>query len=123
MDDYTRGPWKGADDNGGCVYSAGGDKYVGYLEDFSKEDIRRIIACVNACEGFITSELEDGGIEKLYVRHRESARVAAREHITKLTKHRERLLSAIKGLLDPENDTDKSYEVAYDAIAEVEKDA
>ena len=32
---------------------------------FSETDARRIVACVNACEGFTTEELENGVIEEL----------------------------------------------------------
>jgi hypothetical protein len=34
------------------------EEYIEYLEDFSEQDARRIVACVNACQGIDTENLE-----------------------------------------------------------------
>lgn len=65
MDKYTPEPWKVRKD-GDEYYIEILSKYSGHLCQlgsgcFSKEDARRIVACVNACAGIETETLESEG--------------------------------------------------------------
>ncbi len=67
-DAYTRGPWRAG--RGGCVVSdhpvpeVGGSDHTAYYgghmvaESISASNVRRIVACVNACAGVPTETLE-----------------------------------------------------------------
>lgn len=54
MNEHTQGPWRNEEQS---VYGEG-DSYIGYLEDFSDEDARRVVACVNACSDINIDVLE-----------------------------------------------------------------
>lgn len=81
-------------------------------DEQNKTDARRIVACVNACAGIDIKFLEDFSILHEI---KES-----KERREKAESQRDELLAALKGLLDPENDSDESYRVAYDAIRKIE---
>lgn len=107
MSEHTKEPWV-------CFIQGGESASVppatGFLvgpriqsynksQGFHPDDARRIVACVNACAGYATEELENGGIDELYKRHREAARAASLEHIDKLTKQRDEALAALESVL------------------------
>ena len=61
---------------------------------YSADDARRIVACVNACRGLSTDELEQHGLVS-----------AVGYELIELTKQRDELLAALQGMIDIANDS------------------
>ncbi len=65
MTDHSPEPWKyfGEDARGHySIFADNGWAVLGNRSVPSGDDLRRIVACVNACAGHLTEELEDRGI-------------------------------------------------------------
>jgi hypothetical protein len=60
-DHHTSEPWfLPADGDIGMIYGSNAKRICRAIDQPSKENIRRIVACVNACQGISTYELESG---------------------------------------------------------------
>lgn len=67
MSEHTKEPWALDDTDDGLVLEGHerwpmDEEYICLLIDISKSDARRIVACVNACAGWTTEDLEAGAI-------------------------------------------------------------
>ena len=102
---YTRGPWK-TEGEGIHAIIRGGDATIVAVRhrlpaDVHEANARRIVACVNACEGISTDELEEiastGGM------------LGPREDVARIAKQRDELLAALKDLVCYD-----SYSTEYD---------
>lgn len=60
----TRGKWKKHDEVSTCIESENGIlmETIGHLKLWSDKHVDHMIACVNACRGMDTKELQDKGI-------------------------------------------------------------
>lgn len=77
---HTQEPWV-ISDSGVAFYSANGEK--------GRADARRIVACVNACRGLSTDELEKSGLVS-----------AVGTQIIEMEKQRDQLADALQELHD-----------------------
>jgi hypothetical protein len=103
MSAHTPGPWHvepGGDNiirgpNGECVCADGSGAFIAIVND---EDARRIVTCVNACEGILTEALEAEPGQRLvkYLSDRKANHLVASLEIGKLTAQRDALLAALK---------------------------
>lgn len=128
MSEHTKEPWT-SDQGFNAMINAGenlvatcfdGISGEGINHDMANANARRIVACVNALEGFKTEELEDTGkIEELYKKHRDDARREALEHIKVVENQRDEALAALEDIakeyLDPSVPASKARE-AIDRI-------
>ena len=63
--EHTPEPWRYSEVIGGCWVYAGDREVLAYKhspDHEGKANARRIVACVNACEGISTDEIEQGRI-------------------------------------------------------------
>jgi hypothetical protein len=102
MMEHTKEPWW----NTGVVIKADGNIPA---QATSWEDARRIVACVNACAGIPTEDLERWGTS-LITKIQE-------DNIARLTKQRDELVAALEELLYAH--TDKAMRMANEALASV----
>jgi hypothetical protein len=54
--------------------------------------------------------------------HHKQLFIDAKDQLSKERERSEGLMGALKGLLDPENDGDESYMVAYEALAKYQEE-
>jgi len=121
---HTPGPWRtvpfichgsriGIQDADGKWVGEEGYQEVHHIPRFSPAHARRIVACVNACEGYETETLETVNlIESAY---------AANGREFELTRQRNELLEALKWTttMDADQDDD-GWEQVHDAIDRAE---
>lgn len=96
MAKYASIPWSFdrfrqiVDGNGQIVY-VGNFTFGSHSDEETKANTKRIIACVNACDGFAICELEGAELYKDSIK--------AQAEISELRKQRDELVSALIGLL------------------------
>lgn len=63
----TRGKWKKHDEVSTCIESENGIfmETIGHLKLWSDKHVDHMIACVNACRGMDTKELQDKSIDSI----------------------------------------------------------
>lgn len=109
MSKHTPGPWKAYDN---CVFAMRDHTLYVIDKAQSEANARRIVACVNACEGISTEALK----------HRGHLLKAEDSTAQRLNAERAELLEALKGLLDalPSATTHPAIKAARAAIAKAE---
>jgi hypothetical protein len=113
MSKHTPGPW--ARDHFRQI--AGKNGQVVYVDDFtfgshstkeSQANTRRIVACINACEGFSIEELEDANLFK--------DSIESQSEIIALKKQRDDLIVALKQIQSATVDAGNINTIASKAI-------
>ena len=99
---YTRGPWK-TEREGIHALIRGGDATIVAVRhrlpaDVHEANARRIVACVNACEGISTENLEDNRPVKWLA-----------QQYNEVVKQRDELLEALQALMDDEAPIDEKH--------------
>ena len=99
---YTRGPWK-TEGEGIHALIRGGDATIVAVRhrlpaDVHEANARRIVACVNACEGISTENLEDNRPVKWLA-----------QQYNEVVKQRDELLEALQALMDDEAPIDEKH--------------
>ena len=99
---YTRGPWK-TEGEGIHAIIRGGDATIVAVRhrlpaDVHEANARRIVACVNACEGISTENLEDNRPVKWLA-----------QQYNEVVKQRDELLEALQALMDDEAPIDEKH--------------
>ncbi len=140
MSGHTKEPWrvKHAEHGSNCFYVVDSDatsavaRVTNYkMQGVGEANARRIMACVNACEGIDTELIEPrmlgdqiaakmAVIDKCERLNTENA--ALNDYCAAVEQQRDRLLEAVRGLLDalPSATTHPAIATARSAIAEVE---
>lgn len=94
---HTPGPWRYCPANNGHMIAGAKPGYLAEVRDCGSGDVhanaRRIVACVNACEGLDTYLLENSGDIA-------SAATAQAKYIQKIERQRDQLLEAILLAID-----------------------
>ena len=96
MNKHSKGPWYKnrnwliADANGHPI-CVDGFSFGSHSTEESQANTRRIVACINACEGFSIEELEGADLFK--------DSIESQSEIIALKKHLDELLEALIGLL------------------------
>jgi len=121
---HTPEPWFIAEEplillNEICGNDENGDPFIIASKNYNYPDLsnanaRRIVACVNACRGLSTKELEENGLVSA-VGH-ELLNLDAQ--LATVTAQRDELLKALKATLGP--DYEHAYNLAMDAIEKCE---
>ena len=85
---HTKGPWRYDHEPGYCgeLIAQDGTTIAEFVDEPSLANARRIVACVNACDGIPTAWLEGGAADIL-------------EHSIALIKQRNELLEALQLIL------------------------
>lgn len=116
---HTPEPWKQHEEDPRAIVAAN-DPHMSLLtvgDDgmaliYGEEDARRIVACVNACAGIETPDLEVGNAKFIEMLKERSA----------LKQQRDKLLAALVDLVNqPQDITTPAYQSALAVIQECEK--
>jgi len=86
---HTKEPWQGITENDNGLYliiDYTGDEIGNYDGEYSFEDAKRIVTCINACTGITNEKLESGYIQKLIAEREEAINLlkAMNEHLNKI---------------------------------------
>jgi hypothetical protein len=129
MNAHTKEPWAQHVDEPDAIVAVANpheslltvDGDYGMAKLYNVEDARRIVACVNACAGIPTEQLEQS--------HRNHAVTHLVEEIARLTKQRDELVKALKDLMNTltdgpdESDIARVFTKARAALASIHPNA